>query len=97
LWNDVQVEIRASEGSTLNLKGNDADRSIVLKWIREIAERLPPGEDIQWAREAAIHHLQEFRPQLQSLIWEWNPDGVLSDIHSVPDAQIQEVARLYLQ
>jgi len=97
LWNDVQVEVRASQGSTLTVKGNDTDRSLVQNWIREIADRLPPEEDIQWAREAAIHHLHELRPQLQSLMWEWNPDGVLSDIRTVPDTQIQEVARLYLK
>ena len=83
--------------STLTVKGSDADRSIVRNWIREIAEKPAPVEDIAWAREAAIHHLPEFQPQLQSLIWEWNPDGVLSDIPAVPDAQIQEVARLCLQ
>jgi hypothetical protein len=96
-WTDVHLEIRASEGSTLTIHGSEANRRIVLDWLREIAAHLPAEADIQWAREAAIHHLPEFRPDMQSLIWEWNPDGVIADIHSIPDAQLQEVARIYLQ
>jgi hypothetical protein len=97
LWNDVHLEIRASQGSTLTVQGSDTDRRIVLDWLREFAALLPAKADIEWAREAAIHHLSEFRPDLQSLIWEWNPDGVLTDIRFIPDTQLQEVARIYLQ
>jgi len=97
LWSDVHLEIRAEKGSTLSIQGSDADRRVVLDWLREIAAQLPAKADLDWAREAAIHHLTEFRPDLQSLIWEWNPDGVLPDLHFIPDSQLQEVARIYLQ
>jgi len=97
LWSDVHLEIRAEKGSTLTIQGSDADRRVVLDWLREIAAQLPAKADLDWAREAAIHHLTEFRPDLQSLIWEWNPDGVLPDLHFIPDSQLQEVARIYLQ
>jgi hypothetical protein len=97
MWNDVQIEIRASEGSTLTMHGNEADRARLLSWIEDIASRPIPDEDLEWAREAAIHHLADFLPDLQSLVWEWTPDGSIFDFHFIPPALIQDAARMYLQ
>jgi hypothetical protein len=97
MWNDIQLEIRASEGSTLTIHGNDTDRALVLSWIEDIASRPVPEEDLEWAREAASHHLADFLPDLQSLIWEWNPDDTIFDFHFIPTALIKDAARMYLQ
>ena len=97
MWNDIQLEIRASEGSTLTIHGNDTDRAHVLSWIEDIASRPVPEEDLEWAREAASHHLADFLPDLQSLIWEWTPDDTIFDFHLIPAALIKDAARMYLQ
>jgi hypothetical protein len=97
MWNDLQLDIRASEGSTLTIHGSDADRARVLSWIEDIASRPIPEEDLEWAREAAIHHLEDFLPDLQSLIWEWTPDGTIFDFRFIPAALIKDAARMYLQ
>jgi hypothetical protein len=97
MWNDVQLDIRASEGSTLTIHGSDADRARVSSWIQDIATRAIPAEDLEWAREAAIHHLADFLPDLQSLVWEWTPDGTIFDFHLIPAALIKDAARMYLQ
>jgi hypothetical protein len=97
MWNDVQLEIRASEGSTLTIHASEADRSRVLSWIADIASRSIPDEELEWAREAAIHHLREFLPDLQSLTWAWTPDGTIFDFHFIPAALIKDAARMYLQ
>jgi hypothetical protein len=97
MWSDVRLEIRAVKGSTLTIAASDADRRRVLTWIEEIAMHPIPKEDADWAREAAIHHVSEFLPDLQSLVWEWTPDGTIFDFHLVPTALIQDVARMYLQ
>src|SRR6185295_2595046 len=97
LWNDIQVEIRAAEGPTLSIRGREDSRRIVRDWIREIASRPLPEADLEWAREAAVHHLPGIRPQLQSLIWVLNSDGLIPDLHLIPSSQIQDVARIYLQ
>jgi hypothetical protein len=97
MWNDIQLDIRASEGSTLAIHGSDADRARVLSWIQDIASGPVPEEDLDWAREAAIHHLADFLPDLQSLTWEWTPDGTIFDFHLIPAALIKDAARMYLQ
>ena len=97
MWNDVQLEIRASEGSTLTIRGRDADRARVLSWVEDIHSRPIPEEDLGWAREAAIHHLADFLPDLQSLIWEWTPDGAIFDFRLIPTALVKDAARMYLQ
>jgi hypothetical protein len=97
MWNDVQLDIRAAEGSTLTLHGSETDRARVLRWIQDIASRPIPDEDLDWAREAAIHHLSDFLPDLQSLTWEWTPDGTIFDFHFIPTALIKDAARMYLQ
>jgi hypothetical protein len=97
MWNDVQLDIRAAEGSTLTIHGSETDRARVLRWIQDIASRPIPDEDLDWAREAAIHHLSDFLPDLQSLTWEWTPDGTIFDFHFIPTALIKDAARMYLQ
>jgi len=97
LWSDVQIEIRAAKGSTLSIAGSETNRRRVLGWIEEIASRSVPEEDADWAREAAIHHVADVLPDLQSLIWEWTPDGIVFDFHLIPTALIQDAARIYLQ
>jgi len=97
MWNDAHLEIQAAEGSTLTIRGSEYSRRRVLGWIEEIATRPIPEADVEWAREAAIHHLAEFLPDLQSLIWQWTPDGIILDFHFIPTALIKDVARIYLQ
>ena len=97
MWNDIQLEIRASEGSTLTIHGSDTDRARVLSWIEDIASRPIAEEDLEWARDAANHHLADFLPDLQSMIWEWTPDDTIFDFHFIPTALIKDAARMYLQ
>jgi hypothetical protein len=97
MWSNTRLEICVSEGSTLSFHGSESDHRLVLSWIADIASRPIPEEEFDWAREAAIHHLPDFLPDLQSLLWEWFPEGTIPDIHLVPAALIKDVARIYLQ
>jgi hypothetical protein len=97
MWNDAQLEIRASQGSTLTINASEADRTRVLAWIADISSRSIPDEELEWAREATVHHIQDFLPDLQSLTWEWIPDATIFDFHLIPAALIKDAARMYLQ
>jgi hypothetical protein len=97
MWEDIQLVIQPSQGSTLSIHGNDASRSIVRDWIGQIAAQPISDADLEWAREAAIHRLPGAAAELQSLLWEWNPDGVFTGFRQIPASQIQDVARFELQ
>ena len=97
LWSDVRLEIKASEGSKLTISGDgDAQRRIV-NWIREIAMTPPSEEDFAWVREAAFHQLDEMKPDLQSLAWLRDRQGIFLDPQSITPAHVQNVARIYFQ
>jgi hypothetical protein len=97
LWNEVQVEIKAAFGSTMAIRGNEIGRNRALGWIREIAADTPSPEVIVWAREAAVHHLHEMMPDLQSLIWQRDRLAVMGDIFTISATHVQDVARIYFQ
>ena len=97
LWSDVRIDLRASKGSTLSITGSESNRTQVRSWIEEIASRPILEADAEWAREAAMHHSADILPDLQSLIWEWTPEGIVFDFHLIPTALIRDVARIYLQ
>ena len=79
------------------IRASDDVRTRVLGWIRELAERAPLAETITWAREAAFHHLDEMLPDLQSLVWQRDRLGSLTDVHSITAAHVQDVARIYFE
>ena len=97
LWNDVRLEIKAVEGSRLAIKGDETARPGVLEWINEIGLEGPSIEEMAWAREAAIHHLDSMKPDLQSLIWQRDRSGVLSNPGTITATHVQDVARIYFQ
>ena len=97
LWDDVRLNIRAVDGAFISIHGTDSNRMLVTKWLDEIAAHPLTDSDLNWAREAAVHHLQEFQMDLQSLAWEWNSIGVLTDIHLVSPLEIQDAAKLCLE
>ena len=97
LWNDVQLQITAAEGSQLSIQGDDAARRRVLTWINEFAANAPSSEELEWGIEAGVHHLDSIKPDLQGLIWQRDRQGIFSDLTSVTETQVQDVARIYFQ
>jgi hypothetical protein len=95
LWRDVQVELKAASGSELVVRGDAAGKMKVGDWIRTIAVNGFSAEEFGWAREAAIHHLAQMRPDLQSLVWQRDKSEVFSDVTAVTAAQVQNVVKIY--
>ncbi len=97
LFADLRLEVRAAEGSTLRIHGSEENRQIVAGWLKDIAAGAPQSTEMDWAREAAIHHFDEYRADLQSLVWLWNPEVAMLDLRAIPASQIQDIARTLIQ
>jgi len=92
---DTELRISAADGATLNIQADAAKRSQILAWIKRIAAEKPSDAEMAWAREVAIHRLDTVQVDLQSLIWERDPQGVLQDLDTVGAGHVQDVARTY--
>jgi hypothetical protein len=94
-WRDVELRIEATEGSTLQIRGDEEKRKRILEWIKDIATHTPPDKDFAWMREVAIHRFANFRPDIQALTWERDPRGTIQDIQTIVPRFVQDVARVY--
>jgi hypothetical protein len=92
---EVELRISASDGSALQIQADATKRSQILEWIKRIASEKPSDAEMAWVREVAIHRLDTVRTDLQSLIWERDPQGVLQNLETVGAGHIQDVARIY--
>ena len=95
LWNQARVTLDAALGSELSIEGQDAVRSRVKDWVRRIAEGGVGDEELVWAREAALNHLDEIKPHLQSLVWMRDRGGALESLEAITARHVQDVARIY--
>jgi hypothetical protein len=94
-WNDVELKISASEGSTLAISADADKRARIVEWIKRLAAEKPSDADMAWAREVSIHRFGKIEPDLQALTWERDPQGTLQDLQTVSSGHVQDVARLY--
>jgi len=94
-WHEVQLRIDAGEGSNLQIEGNDTQRAQILQWIKSISMTPLPEKYFTFAREVAIHRFDLARPDLQSLTWERDPQGILLDLSTVTPQLVEDVARIY--
>ena len=54
-----------------------------------------PDAELAWAREVAIHHLNDVLPDVQSLLWQRVPDYIPQDLQTIAATHVQDVAKLY--
>ncbi len=94
-WRDVELKINASEGSTLVIAADAERRARVVEWIKRWVSEKPSETDLAWAREVAIHRFGAIQADLQALIWERDPQGVIQDLQTVSAGHVQDVARIY--
>jgi hypothetical protein len=94
-WTDATVWLDATRGAELSIDAPAAIRNEIISWIKAIASSPPAEADFVWAREAAIHHLNDVLPDLQSLVWQRVPDYVIPNLETISASQIQDVAKLY--
>jgi hypothetical protein len=94
-WNDVELRIDATEGSTLQIRGDKEKRQRILEWIKDIATHVPPDKDFAWMREVAIHRFANFLPDIQALTWERDRQGTIQDIQTIVSRFVQDVAHVY--
>jgi hypothetical protein len=92
---DVQLRIDASEGSSLQITADDARRAQILEWIKSIGMTPFPEKYFAWAREVAIHRFPLAQPDLQSLTWERDPQGMILDLSTIGQQHVEDVARIY--
>jgi hypothetical protein len=67
----------------------------VLEWIKSIAATRPPDAELGWAREAALHHIDDVLPDLQALTWERDPQATVQGIETISAGHVQDVAKIY--
>ena len=94
-WTDATVRLDATRGAELAIDAPSAIRDEIMSWIKAIAVAPLADADFAWAREAAIHHLNEILPDLQSLVWQRVPDYVIPNLDTISASQVQDVAKLY--
>jgi hypothetical protein len=94
-WRDVQLKISASEGSTLIITADTDRRARILEWIKRWASERPSDAEMAWAHEVALHRFGTIQADLQALIWERDPQGVLQNLQTVSAGHVQDVARIY--
>ena len=54
-----------------------------------------PDADFNWAREAAINHINDVLPDVQILLWQRVHDYILPDLETITPSHVQDVAKLY--
>ena len=94
-WNDVEVKISASEGSTLAISADAEKRGRVVEWIKRLGMEKPTDAEMAWAREVAIHRFGQIEADLQALTWERDPQGNLQNLETVSAGHVSDVARIY--
>jgi len=94
-WTEATVRLDATHGAELTIDAPGAIRDEIMSWIKAVAAAPLADADFVWAREAAIHHLNDVLPDLQSLIWQRVPDYVLPNLETISTSQVQDVAKLY--
>ena len=94
-WRDAELNIDASEGSTLLIRTDAERRARIIEWIRGLASQGPPDADLAWAREVAIHRFGSLQADFQALTWERDPQGTIQDLQTVGAGHVQDVARIY--
>jgi hypothetical protein len=94
-WQEVSVRIDAGSGSDLQIVGDADHRAAILDWIKSIGANPPSEKYFQWAREVAVHRLAGAAPDLQSLVWERDPQGTIQDLATIAPQLVQDVARIY--
>jgi hypothetical protein len=94
-WNDVDVRISATEGSTLMLSGSEERRARIVEWIKHLGAERPTDAEIAWAREVAIHRFGQLQADLQALTWERDPQGSFQNLETVSAGHVSDVARIY--
>jgi hypothetical protein len=94
-WRNVSLRIDASEGSALQIRADDDQREQILDWIRSLANSTLSEAYFAWAREVAIHRLDDVRANLQALTWEHDPQGKVQDLETISQKHVQDVARIY--
>jgi hypothetical protein len=94
-WQKVAVRIDADEGSDLQIKAGDEEGAQILTWIKAIANTPPPDADFALAREIAIHRFDLVRADLQALLWERDPQGMIQGLETISPKHVQDVARIY--
>jgi hypothetical protein len=94
-WNDVDVRISATEGSTLVLSGGAERRARIVEWIKHLGAERPTDAEIAWAREVAVHRFGQLQADLQALTWERDPQGSFQNLETVSAGHVSDVARIY--
>ena len=94
-WRDASVRIDASRGAMLSIDAPAEIRSVIETWMKSLAAAPLSDADFAWAREVAIHHLNDVLPDLQSLLWQRVPEYILPDLETVSATHLQDVAKLY--
>lgn len=94
-WGSVALRIDAALGAVLDIEGPLEARTKSLEWIRGFAAAPMSDADLAWAREVAVHHLNDVLPDVQSILWQRVPDYILQDVQTIAASQVREVAKLY--
>ena len=96
-WRDASLRIDATRGAALQIDAPPEIRTQVLEWIKAIGATPLSESDLNWAREVAIHHLNDVLPDVQALLWQRVTDYVLQDLESIAATHVQDVAKLYFK
>jgi hypothetical protein len=94
-WNDANVHIYSTAGAALHLEAPDSIRTQMTQWIKSIAAAPMLDADFNWAREAAINHINDVLPDVQILLWQRVHDYILPDLETITPSHVQDVAKLY--
>lgn len=94
-WRDVELKISASDGSTLIIMADADRRTRIIEWIKRWVSERPSDAEMAWAHEVALHRFGTIQADLQALIWEREPQGILQDLQTVSAGHVQDVARVY--
>src|SRR5262249_43343006 len=94
-WHDAELRIDAAQGATLHIEAPTEIRNQIMQWIKAVPASPIPEADFKWAREVAIHHLNDVLPDIQMLLWQRVPDYIFADLSTIAATQVQDVAKLY--
>ena len=91
----AELRIDGLEGSRLIIDAEpDLEREI-RKWIAELGEMGIVDEDFDQVRNAAMGYFDRIRRELQIILWQRAPEGIVQTPASFTLGRLRDVARLY--
>ena len=94
-WGQVGLDIVGTEGSRLLIEADPGREEQIRAWISDVAAEGLSDDEFLRVRSAAGGYFNSIRRELQILLWQRDPRGMIRPPSSVTQSRLRDVARIY--